>query len=197
AKIFHYFCLAALAGFLVISSFAQEIVSFDFFGLPTLFGKEGITFVDEAYWSGVRVIPILLLAYVFSAAYIQLSIWFKITKQTRFAILFTGTGATITILVNYFGIPTYGYLASAWATLICYLVMTVMVYFVGQRYYPIPYRVGRMLLYVGLFLVAFLLNRQIGPTNGYWLAFVMKAGICAAVLGIVAFLEKFQPIQWK
>lgn len=188
ARVFHYFMLAALTGFLVISSFAQEIVSFDVFGLT-----EG-TFVNEAYWSGVKVVPILLAAYVFSAAYINLSIWFKITKQTRFAILFTGTGALITILINYIGIPILGYMASAWATLACYAVMSVMVYFVGQKYYPVPYQVGRLLGYGMLFALAFALNQQIGPTNAYWPAFLYKAMVCLVVLAGVAWVEKWNPI---
>lgn len=179
ARVFYYFMLAALVGFLVIASFAQEIVSFNFFGLT-----EG-TFVDKAYWSGARVIPILLLAYVFSAAYINLSIWFKLTKQTRFAILFTGAGALVTVVVNYVGIPLFGYMASAWATLACYVLMCVLVYVAGQKYYPVPYRIGRLLAYGALFLVSYWVNDQIGPTAGFPLAFLFKAGICAVAIGVV------------
>ncbi|MEM8901633.1 MAG: oligosaccharide flippase family protein, partial [Bacteroidota bacterium] len=126
ARIFHYFIIASLTGFLLVGSFRFEIVSFNFFGIPNALGMGTKTFVNEAYWSGIVVIPILLLAYVFNGAYINMSIWFKITKQTRMAIWFTGTGALITILINYFGIPVYGYMASAWATLICYVVMSIM-----------------------------------------------------------------------
>jgi O-antigen/teichoic acid export membrane protein len=190
ARVFHYFTLATLAGFLLIGSFDQEIVSFDFFGV---FGPEW-TFVDEDYWVGLDVVPILLLAYVFSGAYTNLSIWYKLTKQTRFALLFTSTGALITILVNYFGIPTYGYLASAWATLLCYATMAVMVYVAGQVYYPIPYRIGRVSLYGALFVGAFFLNQHIGPTNGYWLAGLAKVLICAATLGLVAVAERMWPV---
>lgn len=188
ARVFHYFMLAALTGFLLISSFAQEIVSFNMFGLT-----EG-TFVNERYWSGVKIIPILLAAYVFSAAYINLSIWFKITKQTRFAILFTGTGALITILINYFGIPTYGYMASAWATLGCYFTMCILVYWVGQKYYPVPYQIFRIIGYGALFLLAFFINDQIGPTNEYWPAFFFKAGVCLVVIAMVGGIEKWKPV---
>lgn len=189
ARVFHYFSLATLAGFLLIGSFAKEIVSFGFFGL---FGPDR-TFVDEAYWVGLEVVPILLLAYVFSGAYNNLSIWFKLTKQTRFALLFTGSGALITILVNYFGIPHYGYVASAWATLLCYATMSTLVYLFGQQYYPIPYRIRRLGLYGLLFLAAFWLNHRIGPTDGYWLAFVLKVFICLATLGSIAAIEKLRP----
>lgn len=183
ARVFHYFVIAALLGFLVIGSFARELVTFEWFGL--------FTFIGEDYWVGLEVVPILLLAYVFAGAYLNLSIWFKITKQVRFAILFTGTGALITILGNVLFIPEYGYLASGWATLVCYVVMCVMVYFVGQRYYPIPYRMTRIMLYGVLFIGFYLINRSIGPAQGYWVAFAVKALLCLVGIGVIVVGEKW------
>ncbi|MEM7368762.1 MAG: oligosaccharide flippase family protein [Bacteroidota bacterium] len=197
AKIFHYFSLTTLVGFLILASFSYEIVAFEFFGIPEAMGFGKKTFVNASYWSGIPVIPILLMAYVFSAAYIQMSIWFKITKQTRFALLFTGTGALITILINYFGIPIYGFYASAWATLICYAVMCVMVYFVGQKYYPIPYRVRRILIYGGIFLLGYYFNTMIGPAEGFADAFLIKSFICLLVFGVVFLGEKYLPVFGK
>ena len=188
AKVFHYFMIAALLGFLVLSSFTKEIFSFNLFGL-----MGDWTFVGKDYWSSMDVVPVLLLAYVLSAAYINISIWFKITDQTRYAILFTGTGALITIAGNYFGIPVYGYYASAWSALACYALMVIMVYLVGQSYYPIPYRVGRILLYSALFIGAYFVNKQIGPTDGFYLSFFAKAFVCMICIGIVYVAEKYYP----
>ncbi|WNJ17976.1 oligosaccharide flippase family protein [Pontibacter sp. G13] len=190
AKIFHYFTLAALTGFLVLSSFAHEVVSFNFFGI---FG-EGKTFVGEEYWIGLPVVPILLGAYIFQGAYINISIWYKLTDQTRFALLFTFSGALVTILINYFGIPIYGYMACAWATLISYGLMATMVYLFGQRYYPVPYRVSRLMLYGALCVGAFFLNSQIGPAGAHVLSWIFKIGICLGVVGIVGVLEKWKPL---
>ncbi|MEM6261325.1 MAG: oligosaccharide flippase family protein [Bacteroidota bacterium] len=187
--VFHYFLIACLMGFLVISSFALEIMSFNFWGLT---GDK--TFIGKDYWEGVEVVPILLLAYVCSAAYINLSIWFKITKQTRFAILFAGTGALISIILNVILIPSIGYIGSAWTTLISYGFMCVMVYVIGQKYYPIPYRMGRLLLYAGICLIGFLLNHQIGPINGYGLAAVSKVFICSVAVGLIGLGEYFFPV---
>jgi len=178
ARVFHYFVIAALMGFLVIGSFARELVTVEWFGR--------FTFIGEAYWEGLEVVPILLLAYVFAGAYLNLSIWFKITKQVRFAILFTGSGALITLLGNFLFIPSYGYLASGWTTLVCYVVMCGLVYAVGQRYYPIPYRMGRILLYGLLFVGLYGVNHHIGPSQGYWVAFALKAALC--LLGIAAII---------
>jgi len=190
ARVFHYFTLSTLVGFLLLSSFAKEVVSFNFFGLSNRY------FVDPAFWSGIHIIPILLMAYVFSAAYINISIWYKITKQTRFALLFTGTGALCTILINVLTVPVYGYVGSAWATLVCYLVMCVMVYAVGQKYYPVPYRLKRLGVYGALIFLTYLINRQIGPTDGYWPAFVMKAALCLTAMGLIVLIEKFWPLKW-
>lgn len=190
ARVFHYFALASLTGFLILASFAKEIVSFNLFGLLNF------TFVGKGYWEALGVVPILLLAYVFNGAYMNLSIWFKITKQVRYAIFFTGTGAVITLIINYLTIPVYGYMGSAWATLICFSLMCVLVYIVGQKYYPIPYRIGRISLFAALFIIAYLINRQIGPTDGYLPAFFLKTVVCFSALGIVYLIEKYKPVSW-
>ena len=190
AKVFHYFLLLTLAAFLIVSSFSQEIVGFNFFGI---FG-ENVTFIPESYWEALTIVPILLMAYVFSAAYINLSIWFKITKQTRFALLFAGSGAVITIVINVLTIPRFGYVGSAWATLACYSTMCLLCYRVGQKYYPIPYRVQRLFIYALVFLGAFAINLQIGPTDGFFLAFFSKFLICGAAIGAVYVGEKYYPV---
>ena len=193
ARVFHYYTLATLTGFLFISSFAREFVSFDLsFGLK----ESAIHFIDEPYWLGLAVVPILLFAYVFHGMYFNFSIWFKITKQTRFALLFTGTGAICAFLINFFGIPQYGFYASAWGALFCFALMAFLAYLTGQRNYPIPYRLGRIGLYIGFFLIAFGVNYQIGPAEGFVLAFWMKLIVCLLCLGSVFLFEKSWPIKW-
>lgn len=68
-------------------------------------------------------------------------------------------GAMITIVINVLFIPDYGYAASAWGHLICYTVMVFLSYVWSRKYYPIPYKIGRILLYIGGALGIFLLNR--------------------------------------
>ncbi len=187
AKVFHYVMMAAMIGFVLVASFASEIAAFNLFGLTRQ------TFIGRQYWSGLEVVPILLMAYVFSTAYQNFSIWFKLTDQTRYAILFTGVGAVLTIAINVATIPTMGYIGSAWATLISYGVMAVMCYYLGQQRYPIPYKIGRLLIYLSVCVVAFWFNRQIGPTGDFWLAAVFKMGIVlAAGVGIFGW-ERWRP----
>jgi O-antigen/teichoic acid export membrane protein len=105
---------------------------------------------DPQYWEGLHIVPILLLAYLFLGIYYNLSVWFKLTDKTYFGTIITVIGMTITIVANYVLIPVAGYEGSSLAALISYGSMTVLCYFLGQRYYPIPYHVVKAMIYIAL-----------------------------------------------
>src|SRR5690606_18727851 len=77
------------------------------------------------YWSGLHIIPILLLNYVLLGIYMNLSIWYKLTDQTRFGLYISGIGAVITIVLNIILIPRYSYVGAVWVTAIAYAAMVV------------------------------------------------------------------------
>jgi O-antigen/teichoic acid export membrane protein len=112
-------------------------------------------FIDKNYWEGLRVVPILLLANVFLGIYINQSIWYKLTGQTRFGAYIAIGGATLTIAINFMFIPTYGYMACAWATLIVYAAQMVASYVLGQKYYPIKYNLRKFFVFLGSSLVLY------------------------------------------
>jgi O-antigen/teichoic acid export membrane protein len=98
-------------------------------------------FVGKEYWSGLNIVPILLMAYLFLGVYYNFSVWFKITDKTYFGTIITVGGAVLTIVLNYLLIPLAGYTGSSWAALLVYLSMAIVCYLLGQHHYPIPYRV--------------------------------------------------------
>lgn len=95
--------------------------------------------ISEQYRAGLGVAPILLLANLFLGVYFNLSIWYKLTGQTKFGAVITVIGAIITLAINFLFVPTFSYMASAWATLASYGTMMVISYFLGKKYYPIKY----------------------------------------------------------
>lgn len=103
----------------------------------------------EAYYVGLSVVPILLLANVCLGIYYNQSVWYKLSNQTKFGAYIALIGAGITILVNVLFIPMYGYMASAWATLLAYMAQMIISFYLGKKYYPIPYDVRKFYLYVG------------------------------------------------
>ncbi len=107
-------------------------------------------FVGENFYSGLKVVPILLYSHVFLGVFYNLSIWYKLTGQTRFGAYISIFGTAISVGLNIYLIPRIGYMGSAWANFACYAVMMVISYWLGQKYYPVKYDMKRILAYMGL-----------------------------------------------
>ena len=116
-----------------------------------------ITYKNPEYGEGIFVVPILAMASVFLGIYYNLSLWYKLTNNNWIGARITLTGAIITIALNVWWIPQYGYIGSAWATFFCYAYMMVASYWMGQRYYPVPYAltslVGYLAMAAGLYII--------------------------------------------
>lgn len=149
---------------------------------------------NEAYWKGLGVVPILLVANVFLGIYINQSIWYKLSGQTRFGAFIAIGGAIITILINVTFIPIYGFWAAAWATLIVYAVQMIASYLLGQKYYPIKYNLRKFALYFGLAIVLFFVSYALKLDPGEWTLrkFVIHNLLILFYIGVVWFIEKPQ-----
>ncbi|QOI96276.1 MAG: polysaccharide biosynthesis C-terminal domain-containing protein [Flammeovirgaceae bacterium] len=144
---------------------------------------------DPQYWEGLVIVPILLTAYLFLGIYYNLSVWFKLTDKTYFGTLFSVGGAVITVAANYMLIPVLGYVGSSIAALLCYVSMTIACYKTGQAYFPIPYRIGKSLLYIVVALVLIYIGTWI-PIERYWLAMLFHNSLVLGYGGLVYFLER-------
>ena len=111
------------------------------------------------YWTGLKVVPILLLANLFLGIYYNLSIWYKVTQKTLVGAYITLIGVVLTIAINYFFIPVIGYMACAWATIICYGTMMVISYFWGQKHYPVPYAWKKLLAYIVIVVLLYFIHQ--------------------------------------
>ncbi len=146
---------------------------------------------NQAYWEGLKVVPILLMANIFLGMYYNQSVWYKLTNRTLYGAGLAVFGALITLGLNILFIPEYGYMASAWATFTCYAAMMVASYFLGQKHYPVPYEVGRLLLMIGgaaiLYWLSIVLNIA---DNAYWP--MLNVLFLLAYLGFSYFLVRPQ-----
>lgn len=105
---------------------------------------------------GQIIVPILLFANLFLGIYYNLAIWFKLTGKTRYGAYLSLFGAIVTLGVNFALIPVLGFEGSAWATLLCYFLMTLLSYYLGRKYYPIPYDLKRIGIYLSLTILLFI-----------------------------------------
>ena len=95
--------------------------------------------ISDAYWEGLKIVPIVLWTYVFQGVYFNLSFWYKLTDETKWGAYFSLIGLAITLVLQIVGVPRIGYWASCGSSLVCYLVIMLLSYFIGQKKAPIPY----------------------------------------------------------
>lgn len=139
AKGMKYFIIFTLLAFLSVVSYMEilkYIISFD-------------------YWSGLKVVPIVMAAEIMMGVYFNLSFWYKLMGKTIWGALFSGIGCLVLILVNVIFVPKYGFMACAWGGFCGYATAMLLSYFVGQKYYPIAYPLKDIGKYVMLAFVLF------------------------------------------
>jgi len=120
---------------------------------------------DKTMWRGLGVVPILLFANMFLGIYYNLSIWYKLSRNTRAGMYITFIGAAITLIINYIFIPRYSYYASAWATFICYGSMMVISFVWGQKSYRVPYAHKKLVAYMVIVAILYFIHHGL---TGVW-----------------------------
>ncbi len=103
---------------------------------------------NSSYWTAIDIVPIIIIANLFFGIYYNLSTWYKVTDRTKVGTAISWAGAAVTILFNFLLLKSFGFMVSAWTTLGAYFVMMVLSYYLGQKYYPIPYRTGKITGYL-------------------------------------------------
>ena len=120
------------------------------------------------YWIGLRVVPIVMMAEIFMGIYFNLSFWYKLTDDTRWGAYFSLIGCGVLILVNVLFVPTYSYMACAWAGFAGYGVAMILSYVVGQKKYPIAYDIKGITRYALLAAVLYGINLWL-PFENMWI----------------------------
>lgn len=134
---------------------------------------------NNSYWIAIDIIPIIVIANLFFGIYYNLSTWYKVTDRTRVGTYISWTGAIITIALNFLLLKKYGFMVSAWVTLAAYFIMMILSYFLGQKYYPIPYRMKKISFFIALLAIFSYIIVELFDYN-FWignLLFFIYAGI--------------------
>ncbi len=170
ARVMNYFVITCLFIFLGIMLFIDIVKHF----------------IGPEFHEGLSVVPVLLLANMFLGIFWNLSIWYKLTAKTIYGAMFSVTGAAITILLNIWWIPLFGYHGSAWATLVCYFTLAALSYFTGQKQYRIPYETGKIFILITAAIGVYLAGSVVTGFPGVYtylfnvLLLLVFSGICIA-----------------
>lgn len=171
------------------------------FLLVNLYLDYFILFIGSDFREGVQIVPVVLLANLVMGIFFNLSIWYKLTNRTYFGAILVLMGALITVLINVLFIPTHGYVASAWAHLLCYSSMVIVSYLWSRKYYAVPYRTGRILGYIALAVFIYLgnelfLQQHLGHKNLWALLFLLFYGTIV-FLGERKTFNKYKVVEYN
>lgn len=141
-------------------------------------------FVGPDYYPGLRVVPIVMLGELFFGIYFNLSLWYKLTDQTQWGAYFSAIGCVITVSVILLFGPVYGYMACAWASFFCNLLMMLLSYSIGQKKYPIEYDLKSAFIYFILAALLYL-GGMIPQIESVWLRLVYRTVLLLVFIGFV------------
>ncbi len=122
-------------------------------------------FVGKDYYEGIKVVPIVMMGMLFFGIYFNLSLWYKLTDDTKWGAYFSVIGFIIMVGIMVIFVPVYGYIACAWASFFCNFVMMLLSYFLGQKYYPINYNLKSIGIYFLLFAVLYIAGMYVPIEN--------------------------------
>ena len=146
ARVMKFFVIACCFMFLFIGLFLD------------VFKWIFIHFANPRWVEGLQIVPLLALGNIFLGIYYNLSVWYKLTNKNTYGAVITIIGAVITIVLNIVLIPRLHYTGAAIATFSCYLFMMVSSYLLGQKFYPVPYPVKKLLAYIVLVVLIYLIH---------------------------------------
>ena len=147
-------------------------------------------FIQPAYWEGLGVIPIVMMAEVFMGIYFNLSFWYKLTDQTWWGAIISAIGAAVMIAINVIFVPKIGYWACAWGGFAGYGTAMFLSWIIGRGKYPIPYDVKQIALFVALAAVIFALVSLPG-----WLGHELNPWITMGAGTVL--LAAYAALAWK
>lgn len=128
AKVMEYFVAFCMLIFLGVTLYI------DLIGL--ILGKD--------FRGAMATVPFMLISYMLLGVLFNVSMWYKLSGQTKYAINITLSGLAVTAVVNILLMPLFSYWASVAAHLLSVLAMLIYSTYLGNKYYPIPYRWRRI-----------------------------------------------------
>ncbi|HYF33419.1 MAG TPA: polysaccharide biosynthesis C-terminal domain-containing protein [Chitinophagaceae bacterium] len=164
ARVMKFFVIACCFMFLVVVLFLD-------------FWKLLIAARFQEYAEGIHIVPILAMGSVFLGIYYNLSVWYKLTNKTMYGAYITIAGAVLTILLNIWWIPSFHYTGAAWATFFCYAFMMVVSYLQGQHYYPVPYAWKKLVAYLVIVSLIYMIQLGIATLTPEWTIFHFGTGM--------------------
>ncbi|MDE5918274.1 MAG: polysaccharide biosynthesis C-terminal domain-containing protein, partial [Duncaniella sp.] len=146
-------------------------------------------FISSSYFSGLKVVPVVMIAEFFFGVFFNLSLWYKLTDRTAWGMWLSLFGLAVTLGLNFLLVPKWGYMGCAWAAFGCYGAMMVASYVAGRVNYPIGYNVPRLAFYFLTAMALWAFSEVIAIEAHPWLTMVIRTPLLALYVLMALRLE--------
>jgi len=102
-------------------------------------------FLDYRYSSAARVVPLVVMGYLFHALFSLFDLSILQAKRTASVFIISLVAFTVNLALNFAMIPRWGMYGAAWATTIAYGVEAIGAFALAQRFFSLPYRMPEIL----------------------------------------------------
>jgi O-antigen/teichoic acid export membrane protein len=176
SRVFSYFCAIIFFVAMGLAITAPDI-------LRIIVGRE--------FWGAARYIPLLTASYVLFAFYYHFNYGIFLVKKPIYATWIWAAGGAVNLVCNYFLIKAFHGMGAAIATIISYAFISGLTLVVSQKFYFIPFEIGRLLKLV-VAMVPVCVAAHFLPAMNPYVAIVAKTcllGLFPACLYLMRFLH--------
>ncbi len=177
AKTLTYFWIVAGTGVVIVALFAKELL---------------LVFTTTSYLAGAAVSGLMALQIVADSSYYIVSIGIVLAKRTRLLAYSVPVAAAACVIFNLLLVPRLNYIGAALAAMLAYGASAVMVYFLSQRAYPIPYETGKVLSILAMCVIAWLAGMATNQLS-LWVGIGVKIILLAAFVAALFLLRIVGP----
>lgn len=132
-----------------VATYYTMFIGTVFLGI-TLFRREIVMLYAPDYPIRLAgIVPFVSIAYVFFGFYIIMVAGIYIHEKTRYLPVVTTIAAVLNVGLNFIFVPRYGIAGAAYTTVIAYVVMVAIMYFISGSVYRVEYDLARI---AGVFL---------------------------------------------
>jgi len=148
--------------------------------------------LKENYRIGLKIVPFVLISYIFQGVVYNLALWYKVLGNTWWGTVIAGTGFVVSLALQIWLIPIYSYWACVWASVGCYFVMMLVSYFLGQKYYPINYQLKRIGLYTIVTALLYFVGMWAIDFDYAWINWILRAILLLLFVAMIFKIEHFK-----
>jgi O-antigen/teichoic acid export membrane protein len=133
------------------------------FALPIAILVEDLLriFSPLRYWEAAMVVPWLAVAAVLDAANPVLNVGINLKRKSLINPIIVISSALFNIGLNFLLIPDFGMMGATIATVLSYVFICAVKYFISHHFYPIQYQWKRILQIIIVGIALFMLSQTI------------------------------------